>query len=218
MLKILLIEDEILDKDDIYNNLYLDYDIYVCKNLAEASLFLESKTVNLILLKYKDNDCKEFITYQKEKNSLLIMIIIDRNLTIEEKKTILSSSIDDFICQPIDYMELNFRVRKLLKNYNGNLEIYNIVFDVNEYIIKNDNIIIKLPVREFQLIHLLFSYPNRTFLYEEILNYIWWDKPDSDINTIRTHINRLRNKIKIFPILKIETSKCIGYKGIINIE
>lgn len=213
MHKILLIEKS-LQK---FNKLNEYFKLYPCQKEEQAIKLIDKYNIKLVLIIFENNtNYKYLIDKLKNKFGVFIIAVLGKNLKESIKEKILSSNVDDFLYEPIDYLELDFVIRKLQVDYKKDLHIDNIIIDSDEHLIKNDEISINLPPKEFQLLHLLFAYPERLFLKDEILDVIWWDKPDSDENTIRTHINRLRRKIKVFPILEIETIQCIGYKGIIK--
>lgn len=45
---------------------------------------------------------------------------------------------------------------------------------------------------------------------------MWGYSSESDENTVRTHINRLRNKFEVWPEFEIVTMRGIGYKAVIK--
>ena len=74
----------------------------------------------------------------------------------------------------------------------------------------NDNLL-KLTKKEFLLVELLIKIPEKIFVNEEIISYIWKDEFDSnpDISNLKNLISRLRSKI---PALRIENIYGFGYK------
>ena len=76
--------------------------------------------------------------------------------------------------------------------------------------------VVELPSKEFQLLFLLLSYPNKILTKESILDSVWGYASESDENTVRTHINRLRNKFENYPEFDIVTVRGIGYKAVLK--
>ena len=68
-----------------------------------------------------------------------------------------------------------------------------------------------LPRKEFELLHLLASKPNKVFNREKIMDEIWGDNIVVGDRTIDVHIRKLREKIgKNY----LKTIKGVGYKFI----
>jgi DNA-binding response OmpR family regulator len=72
---------------------------------------------------------------------------------------------------------------------------------------------VNLTGKEFDLLYLLSSNPNRVYTKEEIFNHIWEDS-FGDITTVTVHIRKIREKIEYEPSNPqyIETIWGIGYR------
>lgn len=66
-----------------------------------------------------------------------------------------------------------------------------------------------LPKKEFELLRLLVSKPNKVFTREEIFSKIWGDNVIVGDRTIDVHVRKIREKIGIG---NIRTVKGVGYK------
>jgi two-component system alkaline phosphatase synthesis response regulator PhoP len=66
-----------------------------------------------------------------------------------------------------------------------------------------------LPRKEFELLSLLVSRPNKVFTREEILSGIWGDDVIVGDRTIDVHVRKIRQKIGNG---HISTVKGLGYK------
>ncbi len=75
---------------------------------------------------------------------------------------------------------------------------------------------VTLPKKEFELLYMLLSYPNKVFTTSELLDEIWGYETDSDETTVRTHINRLRKRFDDYSEFKLVTIRGLGYLGEIN--
>ena len=121
---------------------------------------------------------------------------------------------DDYIKKPIRPNVLVMRVKALIRrlqsksSYNTILKYRDFAIDKEKYlIIKNDKKTM-LPKKEFELLLLLTSKPNKVFTREEILRAIWGDEIVVGDRTIDVHIRKIREKIGID---YIKTFKGIGY-------
>ena len=70
--------------------------------------------------------------------------------------------------------------------------------------------------KEFELTFKLLSYPNRLFSKDKLMTEIWGYDSPSDDTTIRTHVNRIRNKLDKVTEFEIKTVKGLGYKAVIK--
>jgi len=128
---------------------------------------------------------------------------------------------DDYITKPVRPKVLISRVKALLKRAGGIsadntdnskiLNIGNIVIDKERYILIIDNKELTLPRKEFELLSLLVSKPDKVFTRDEIYKSVWGNNVIVGDRTIDVHIRKLREKIGND---HIRTLKGIGYKFI----
>lgn len=129
---------------------------------------------------------------------------------------------DDYITKPIRPKVLISRVKALLKRTSGSmaeaaeqekiLHIGNLVIDKEKFTLRVDDDEMMLPRKEFELLSLLVSKPDKVFLRDEIYKAVWGDNVIVGDRTIDVHIRKLREKIGND---HIRTLKGIGYKFVI---
>ena len=81
-----------------------------------------------------------------------------------------------------------------------------------------DGMSLELPRKEFELLYTLLSYPGQIFTRNQLLDAIWGYDSESGEDTVKTHISRLRNKLRDIPEFRIVTIKGLGYKAEITKE
>ena len=127
---------------------------------------------------------------------------------------------DAYITKPIKPKVLISRIKALLKRININeIEITPpvenvqkaLVIDKDRFIIIKNGSEIGLPKKEFELLALLYSRPQKVFTRDEIFTIIWGDDIIVGDRTIDVHIRKLREKIGEEHIVTI---KGVGYKYI----
>ena len=127
---------------------------------------------------------------------------------------------DDYITKPIKPKVLISRIKALLKRININdIEVTPpvekvqkaLVIDKERFIIIKNGREIVLPKKEFELLALLYSRPQKVFTRDEIFTLIWGDDIIVGDRTIDVHIRKLREKIGEEHIVTI---KGVGYKYI----
>jgi two-component system alkaline phosphatase synthesis response regulator PhoP len=84
-----------------------------------------------------------------------------------------------------------------------------LVIDREKYVVYRDSEEISLPRKEFSLLLLLISKPQKAFTREEIFSKVWGNDIIVGDRTIDVHIRKLREKIGDEHIVTI---KGIGYK------
>ncbi len=158
--------------------------------------------------------------YKKNKNQKIIVLSAhnESNYLIE----LVNLGIYRFILKPMDYnsfVEVIFKVSKEIfmeKNVNKNekeifLKLSNDIFwnkKLKQLYYKNE--LFRLTKKEFLLIDLLSKTPEKIFVNEEIISYVWEQEiENADISNLKNLISRLRNKL---PSLKIENIYSFGYK------
>ena len=122
---------------------------------------------------------------------------------------------DDYITKPIKPKILVSKVKALLRRLKQNISTESIVkigdltIDREEYkiVLKDKEIV--LPRKEFELLSLLTSKPNKVFKREEILDKVWGNEVVVGGRTIDVHIRKLREKIGDE---SFKTVKGVGYK------
>lgn len=127
---------------------------------------------------------------------------------------------DDYITKPIKPKVLVSKVKALLRRLKEEsqevaedvVKVGDITINRVEYkIIQKDKEIV-LPRKEFELLSLLASRPEKVFKREEILDRVWGNEVIVGGRTIDVHIRKLREKIGD---QHFKTIKGVGYKFVL---
>ncbi|MGE4288457.1 MAG: response regulator transcription factor [Salinivirgaceae bacterium] len=126
---------------------------------------------------------------------------------------------DDYITKPVKPKVLVSRVKALLKRKSGAntsndvteniLSVGSISIDKERYVVINGSQELILPRKEFELLLLLASKPDKVFTRDEIYSRVWGEDIIVGDRTIDVHIRKLREKLGND---HIRTLKGIGYK------
>lgn len=122
---------------------------------------------------------------------------------------------DDYITKPIKPKIITSRVKALLRRYKDDeapkntVELKDIIIDREKYVVIKDGNEIILPRKEFELLLMLCSKPNKVFTRSEIFSNVWGDDVIVGDRTIDVHIRKIREKIGIE---NLKTIKGVGYK------
>jgi len=122
---------------------------------------------------------------------------------------------DDYISKPVKPKILLKKISNIAKKiksentYSKILDFGSLKINREKYlVVKNKNEIL-LPRKEFELLFLLGSKPEKVFTREEIMNKVWGSLDVVGDRTIDVHIRKLREKIGE---KYIKTIKGVGYK------
>lgn len=124
---------------------------------------------------------------------------------------------DDYVTKPVKPKVLISRIKALLRRQvaagpkeNGNkIEFDGLLIDKDRYVVITDKKEVTLPKKEFELLTLLSSKPNKVFTRDEIFTRIWGDNVIVGDRTIDVHVRKIREKIGL---KNIKTVKGVGYK------
>ena len=125
---------------------------------------------------------------------------------------------DDYITKPIKPKVLVSKVKALLRRLKKEesqqqvMTIGDLVIDRDEYKIIKSKKEMVLPRKEFELLSLLASKPNKVFKREEILDKVWGNEVIVGGRTIDVHIRKLREKVGDN---HFKTVKGVGYKYVL---
>jgi DNA-binding response OmpR family regulator len=124
---------------------------------------------------------------------------------------------DDYLTKPFEGDELVVRVQALLRRYKIEasqiIQIGNVTIDRNSYSITMNGLHEDIPMKEFELLFKLASFPGKTFSRNRLIEAIWGVDFEGNERTLDVHVNRLRDR---FPEqqtgFKITTIRGLGYR------
>jgi len=120
---------------------------------------------------------------------------------------------NDYITKPIKPRALMSRIESIFKRNvptleNEEIKINDLVINKTTYSIHKNGVEIKFPKKEFEVLFLLSTHPNKVFTRDELLNKIWGTEVFVVPRTVDVHIRKIREKIGED---YIKTIKGIGY-------
>ncbi len=138
----------------------------------------------------------------------------------EDKRMGFLAGTDDYMVKHIDTEEFLLRVKALLRRAKianeRKLHIGEVTLDYESMSVIGHGETFTLPQKEFLLLFMLLSYPNRIFTRIQIMDEIWGADSNSTEFTINVHINRLRKKFNDWEEFKIVSIRGVGYKAVIT--
>lgn len=227
-MKILIVDDE----DRIRNivKMYLRKEGYSVAEAAggdEALALVGRESFNLVVLDIMMPGadgwtvCREI----RAKSDLPIIMLTARE---EEADRVLGLELgaDDYVVKPFSPRELVARVKAVLRRsgtamgsqgtVNAGIALSYPGIEINpqtrEVLVQGR--LVKLTVKEFNLLLLLAKNSGRAFTRDELLEEVWGYDYYGDTRTVDTHVNRLRDKLSSIKGCRnyISTVWGVGYK------
>ncbi|MGM0375180.1 MAG: response regulator transcription factor [Bacteroidota bacterium] len=223
--KILLVDDEPDILEFIGYNLKKEgFQVWTSTTGAEAMNLARSESPHLIILDVMMpgmdgiETCEEIRKIPALKNTLVVFLTARG----EDYSQIagFEAGADDYITKPVKPRVLISRVKALLKRYqpvsgetsteeDTRVSVGNLIIDKEKYVVVTEDKKLVLPKKEFELLLLLASKPDRVYTRDEIYASVWGDNIIVGDRTIDVHIRKLREKIGQD---HIKTIKGVGYK------
>ncbi len=134
---------------------------------------------------------------------------------------------DDYVTKPYRLRELVARMRAVLRRaeLNGSgigavslapgiVQVGDVALDPEEHRVSLDGRDLTLPLKEFELLHILLANAGRVLPRETLIDRVWGTDYVGDTKTLDVHVKRLRSKIETDPALpsRIVTIRGLGYK------
>lgn len=133
---------------------------------------------------------------------------------------------DDYITKPYRMRELVARMRAVLRRAPGEatgalddldastLVVGDVVLDPEQHKVLVRGAEVAMPLKEFELLHLLLANAGRVLPRETLIDRVWGTDYVGDTKTLDVHIKRLRTKIEEEPAnpTRIVTIRGLGYK------
>jgi two-component system alkaline phosphatase synthesis response regulator PhoP len=222
-IRILLVDDEQDILEIVGYNLSLEgYQVYTAKNGVEAVSKAKKKQPHLVILDVMmpEMDGIEACEIMRNTPGLEHTIITFLTARGEDYSQLagFEAGADDYIQKPIKPKVLMSKVKALLrrskeqKKEDEIMKVGDLIINREEYKVINKGEEMVLPRKEFELLALLTSKPDKVFKREVILEKVWGNEVVVGGRTIDVHIRKLREKIGDD---HFKTVKGVGYKFVL---
>ncbi len=217
--RILLVDDETDILEFLGYNLRKEgFEVFTAQNGKEALKVAKEKKPHLTLLDVMmpQMDGMETCKEMRKDTELKDTIIVFLTARSEDYSQIAGFDVggDDYVTKPVRPKVLVSRLKALLRrkrpeSTQSRLELNGLVIDKERYLVIKDKEEIVLPKKEFELLYLFCSQPNKVFTRHEIFSKVWGDGVIVGDRTIDVHVRKIREKLKT---KNIKTVKGVGYK------
>jgi two-component system response regulator RegX3 len=132
---------------------------------------------------------------------------------------------DDYVTKPYRIRELAARIRAVLRRTEDRVKVSvdpgtstiavgAVRLDPDEHLVSKGDVELSLPLKEFELLHLLLANAGRVLTRDTLIDRVWGHDYVGDTKTLDVHIKRLRGRLENDPSnpVLITTIRGLGYK------
>ena len=216
-MRILLVEDDALLADGLARSLRQSgYIVEVAGDGKTADRWLETETFDLAILDLglPELDGSAVLQRLRQRKQATPILILSARMALEERVRLLDLGADDYLVKPVALVELEARVRALIRRGQATPEPF-----INLGRLRLDTVgkrawlegnALDLTAREWAALEFLASRVNRIVNKEQIMQTLYsWDEEITP-NAVEKFISRLRSKLEPAGIT-IRTVRGLGY-------
>jgi two-component system response regulator RegX3 len=132
---------------------------------------------------------------------------------------------DDYVTKPYRMRELVARMRAVMRRQGaistegpelseGAITVGDVSLDPDEHRVLIDGTEVQMPLKEFELLHLLLANAGRVLSRDVLIDRVWGSDYVGDTKTLDVHVKRLRGKLEADSAnpTRIVTIRGLGYK------
>lgn len=224
---VLVVEDEASYVEALQIGLTREgFRVEIAMDGAEALLKFDDVQPDLVLLdlmlpKMSGIDVCRLI---RKRSQVPIIMVTAKSAEID---TVVGLEVgaDDYVTKPYRMRELVARMRAVMRRngtvvpspaapVGGVLSVGDVALDPDEHRVSLAGVDLTMPLKEFELLHLLLANAGRVLTRDVLIDRVWGSDYVGDTKTLDVHVKRLRAKIEPDPAnpTRITTIRGLGYK------
>jgi two-component system KDP operon response regulator KdpE len=164
-----------------------------------------------------DEVCRELRGWTKAP-----ILVLSARHSDDEKASLLDAGADDYVTKPFSTVELQARVRALLRRARpagddgaGVIVRDGLQIDLVKRSVHVDGVAVHLAPIEWELLRTLATNPGKVLTHQHLFAEVWRGREHGDAQQyLRVHVARLRRKIERDPVRPrhILTEPAVGYR------
>ncbi len=223
--KVLVVDDEKAIVKGIKFGLLQDgYEVDVAYDGEEALSKIKSSDFDILILDLMlpKIDGLSLCRQIREFSNIPIIMLTAKSEDMD-KILGLEYGADDYMTKPFNILELKARMKAVLRRINtvteAKLEDKKVLkcdklkLEIDSRRVFSDQKEVDLTAKEFDLLALFLSNPDKVYSRENLLNVVWGYDYPGDVRTVDVHVRRLREKVEPNPSEPsyIHTKWGVGY-------
>lgn len=218
-MRILVIEDHLSLLNSIQNILEKNFKVDIASNGSEGYFLAQQNIYDAIILDVMlpEMDGFEIIRKIREEGIETPVMFLTARDSLEDRVKGLDLGADDYLVKPFQALELEARLRALLRRSGHFTQDQTIRYKGIELLGKENDISIdghpvKLTLKQYDLLEFLIGNAGSILTREQIYDRIWGYDSDTTIGVVEVFTHHLRKKLEPFGYDKdIKTVRGIGY-------
>lgn len=218
-MKLLIVEDEpdmlkALEKWFVKKGFLVD----TAEDGEEGSYLALVNTYDVIVLdlNLQGKDGLEILQEIRERSKTQRVIILSARSSVPDKILGLDMGANDYLTKPFDFMELDARVRSLVRREivqrDTEIRINHLVIDTVQKMVFYNGEKVELAPKEYAILEYLGINLGKTVSAEDLIEHVWESDIDLFSVSVKVHMSKLRKKIeKVTGKKYIETIRGRGY-------
>ena len=211
MASILCVDDDQYLMDLLHYALERDrFTVLRARTGREALSVVRSEPVNLVVLDSTLPDLVGLTVLNLLRGfSRVPVIMLASSMREEDVIASLQCGADDYVAKPFSVQVLINRITAVLRRTKGLRQplprrgaVYHagtFIFDSGLSEVLSEDVHVELTPTECNILHLLFLHAGQPLSAQRIIEHVWGDAHARNIAVVKTHIKRLRRKIKALP-------------------
>ncbi|UKS26436.1 response regulator transcription factor [Paenibacillus sp. HWE-109] len=219
MARILIMDDEGTARHSLRYSLQREgFEVVCTDETQQIPLLIEQLQTELIILDVTAAQMGGWqIARQLRQDADLPMLLIGPGGDYTDAVKGFQLGADDYMAKPFHPEELVMRVRSLLKRNRvaacTKIHIGEFMIDRTMHEVQVQGQSLFLPLKEFQLLFTLASYPNHILTRSQLIEQVWGVNYEGGERTVDVHIKRLRSKLASFSqAIQFTTVRGLGYR------
>ncbi len=216
---ILIVEDDKGIQEMLEYALAADgYTLYQAYTVKQGWEFIESKSIDLILLDWMlpDSSGIDLLHRIRKYHSMLPVIMVTAKAEEDDRVLGLDVGADDYITKPFSVRELKSRMQAVLRRSLPDeqaLQIGELYLDPASHRVRVGETALNLSPTEFRLLQYFMSHTDRVFSRAQLLDQVWGEQVYVEERTVDVHVRRLRKQLEPFALSELlQTVHGSGYR------
>jgi len=220
---ILVVDDDPHIRELLQFYLYREnYRVLEAADGKEALNILDAEDIHLVIVDIMMPNMDGYQLCEEIRSVYdLPVLMLTAKGEIADKEKAYQAGTDDYVVKPFEPKEVLFRIQALLRRFHlvntERIYIGNTLVNRKSYEVECNGKMVILPLKEFELLAQLASYPGRIFSREQLISLVWGGSFTGKERTVDVHIKRLRERFRDEKYgFSIQTVRGLGYKLVVT--